>query len=190
MSEQDDIALQMVQWQTELAISHGLNMSERTIHVVGPVNEKMFKSVEAKMTLLEAQSKEPIRLIINSSGGNAYDGHALAGRIRSSSCEVITEGYGAIMSAATLIFAAGHKRRTNKYAIFMVHESSAIFEGKSLEMKEFAKWAVKEEVLYCQMMAELTSTPVTQWNKIISSRHDKYFTAAEAVEMGLAHEQF
>ena len=182
--------IEMLKWQTELAFDRGINLATRTIQLVGIVDETMFKFVDTAMTLLEQQGSEPVTVTVNSGGGHSYEGHAISARLRASPCRIRTVGYGTIMSAATPIFAAGHDRQMSKYAVAMVHESSSSFEGKSLEMKEYAKWCVQEELLYCNQMAELTNTDVKVWKQIIGSGRDKFFTAAQAVELGLAHATF
>jgi hypothetical protein len=73
---------------------------------------------------MESEDKSTVTIKINSPGGSTYDAMAIIGRIRSAKCYIVTEGYGQIMSAASLILASGRKRRINKYAFLMWHEAS------------------------------------------------------------------
>lgn len=188
--EQQSAAAELLRLKLDVLFERGLDLADRRVQLVGIVDEQMFKALDAHLSVLEAESNEPITVVLNSSGGHAYDGHALAARIRSSPCQITVKGYGAVMSAATLILAAGHKRELSKYAIVMIHESSAEFAGKSLEMKHYAKWCVREEVIYCNMMAELTGTQSDVWKKIIGSGRDQYFDAEEILKLGLVDRLF
>ena len=70
------------------------------------------------------RGEKAITIRLHSEGGSVYEALAIVGRIEKCKCQIITEGYGAIMSAATLILASGDKRRISRLAWFMVHESN------------------------------------------------------------------
>ena len=76
------------------------------------------------------QIVEPIKLIINSLGGEVYSGLALVDVIDSSQTPIHTICHGSAMSMALIIYAAGHHRLASKYATFMYHEASYGSDGK------------------------------------------------------------
>ena len=73
---------------------------------------------------------EPIKLIINSPGGEIYNGMALIDVIDSSQTPIHTICHGHAMSMALVVYAAGHIRYASKYATFMYHEGHYELEGK------------------------------------------------------------
>jgi ATP-dependent Clp protease protease subunit len=76
------------------------------------------------------QTVEPIKLIINSFGGEVFSGLALIDVIDSSQTPIHTICHGTAMSMALIIYAAGHHRIASKYATFMYHEAAYELNGK------------------------------------------------------------
>src|SRR4051812_7142651 len=92
----------------------GINLRARSITITEEIDYKWFIEVDAAMSEFEAQSSKPVTIKISSQGGNVYDALAIVGRLKRSKCMIVTEGYGSIMSAATLIFASGNTRKISK----------------------------------------------------------------------------
>ena len=65
--------------------------------------------------------REPIKIYINSFGGSVYDMWSLIDIVLNSKTPIYTYCTGYAMSAAFLIFLAGHKRFATKHANFMYH---------------------------------------------------------------------
>ena len=80
--------------------------------------------------------REPIRLYINSYGGNVYDMWALIDIILNSKTPIYTYCTGYAMSAAFKIFLAGHKRFATKHTTFMYHQIHCCREGKYKDLVE------------------------------------------------------
>ena len=99
------------------------------IQVIYDINEE-----DAKKTQVE-----PIKLIINSFGGELYSGLALVDVIDNSLTPVYTICHGSAMSMALIVYAAGHHRIASKYATFMYHEASYGSEGKLAHHKQELK---------------------------------------------------
>ena len=78
------------------------------------------------------QTVEPIKLIINSSGGEIYSGLALIDVIDNSQTPIHTICHGSAMSMALMVYASGHRRIASKYATFMYHEGHYEIEGKEI----------------------------------------------------------
>lgn len=174
---------------SEYAFEHGVNLKDRVISIVGDIDEDQFQKVEAAMTLMEAENRTTVTVKINSEGGEVYQAMAIVGRLTSSKCKIITEGYGQIMSAATLILACGDERRISKYSFFMHHESAYEVEGKHSEIKDLVAQSEKEEELWAQWMSEFTEKESSYW-KTTGVGKDAYFTAEELVTLGVADEVF
>lgn len=177
--------------QLELHLSyvfeHGVNFKERVILIVEEINDELYKLVESAMTEMESYSRQPITLKINSGGGDEYAALAIVGRIKRSKCKVITEGYGQIMSAATLILAAGRHRRISKYATFMHHESSYELEGRHTSIKAELAEHERMEQVWAQCMADMSSKSKKFYLEE-GKNTDKYWTPSQLKEYGIVDE--
>ena len=194
MSKEKEVSqeavLQAFEVKTDFAFKYGVNVGTRTIQLIGEINEDAFYHIETAMTLLEQQSKKAITIKINSPGGSVYDGMAIVGRIRASKCQVITEGYGAVMSAAIIILAAGHKRRMSKFGWCMWHEASYDHGGTVTQMEHFQRQMKREEQMGCDAMAEFTTSPSKFWANEGKLGKDLFLTAEESLTLGVVDEVF
>lgn len=169
---------------------NGLNLEERVITLEGPIENGWFSYVDACFSALELLDKEtPITLRINTPGGNVMDGWAIISRMEISPCDVITEGFGQVMSMGTLLLMAGDIRRISRHAVVMVHCSSYGVEDRHGTVKHFVKQAEKEEVKAAKYMAERSKKPAAFWKKT-GSVYDAFFTAEEALTLGIVDETF
>ena len=168
---------------------YGVSLQSRTIQLVGEIDQEKFQLIDKALTEMERQNQKSVTLRINSEGGSVYDALAIIGRLENSKCRIITEGYGCVMSAATLVLAAGGKRRISNRAWFMHHESSYDVEGRHSEVKQQVKQKEREEDQWAEVMALYTSKTKAFWKKN-GITQDVYFTAQELVKLGVVDELF
>lgn len=173
----------------EYSFGFKVDFKNRIIVICGEIDSNVFEIVEAAMTEMESQSRKAITFKINSPGGEVYQALAIVGRMRNSKCKIITEGYGHMMSAATMILAAGHQRSASKYSFFMHHESSYSVDGKHSEIKNEVANAEQEEARWSEWMEEFTKKPKKFW-KNSGVGTNAYFAADELVELGVIDEVF
>lgn len=188
MSEKD-LAIELFKIKLEVALDWGFDIENRAIQLIGDVDENMFSFLDSCLTILEAQSRKQITIKINSLGGSTYDGTAIVSRIRASKCKIVTECYGAAMSAASMILACGHKRRISSLGWVMWHESSYGVDGRHSEIKHLAKQVDREEMAWASAMGKFTLRPQNFWASI-GNQKDHYFSAAQCVELGIVDEIF
>lgn len=125
--------------------------------------------------------REPIKLYINSYGGDVYDMWGLIDIIQNSKTPVYTYCTGYAMSAAFKIFLAGHKRFCYKHSTFLVHQLSSGTSGKYLDLKEnVAEYdrLNKELVDYIVENSKFTRSTL---DDIWSKKQDFYFNADDAL---------
>jgi len=142
---------------------YGVNFKERIITISEEIGEGSFDLVDAALQEMESLNKKPITIRIKSPGGSVYEAIAIVGRIKSSPCPIITEGYGMVMSAATMLLSAGTKRRVSRYTWFMHHESAYSVGGRHSEVKAYVAQAEREEQVWAVWMAELTKKNARFW---------------------------
>lgn len=166
----------------------GDDFDSNILHLMGAVGPKMLRAaVEGLEAWRFYGVKNPI-VRITSDGGDADIGIAIAGLINTYELPITTEVYGRCYSAATLIFAAGTKRRMQKWAWCMVHEASDSVEGTASRLKHAAKDMERNEQHWNSIMQELTGTEYRVWEKL--NEKDTYLNADECLKLNLATEIF
>ena len=132
---------------------------------------------------------EDIEFFISSNGGSVtemftiYDLMRLVQKRR----DISTFGYGKISSAAVPLLAAGTKgkRYMAKHARLMLHNCSASVGGTTPEMRTNFHELQKVEEMMIALLAEHTNLSVSEIYNIYSKNTDEYFSAQEALEMGI-----
>jgi ATP-dependent Clp protease protease subunit len=167
----------------------GVNFRDRVIQIDDEIDESSFSLFDAALSEMERDSKRTVTIRINCPGGSVYDALAIIGRASSSSCHIVTEGYGHVMSAATLLLASGKKRRMSKYAIFMAHQMTYHVMGSHGDTKEEVEQVEKQERLWCNWMAEVSNKDAKFWYDK-TYKKNLYLTADECLEYGIIDEIF
>ena len=148
------------------------------IEVIYDINEE-----DAKKT-----QKEPIKLIINSFGGELYSGLALVDVIDNSLTPVHTICHGSAMSMALIVYAAGHHRLASKYATFMYHEASYGSEGKVMHHEQELKETKRTDKICDEYFLSKTKFNAKQLKDIRDKRSEWYFDVKIAHKYGLVDE--
>lgn len=134
---------------------------------------------------------------INSEGGEVFDGLAIYESIRQHPAFVTTYVDGLAASAASFIAQAGDKRVMARNARMMIHSAGIVggvmAVGNSEQLLEHAKVVVELAALLndlsdniADIYAEKSDKTAKQWRKIMND--EKWFSAQEAVDAGLADE--
>ena len=185
--QETDNLLEVIKYQHALLLEHSLNLDSRSITLSGEIEEGWFDYLDARLAILEGQGEEPITLKLCSIGGSTYEAGAIVGRIKASPCQFVIEGYGCVMSAATLILASGNKRKLSKYAWFMHHGPRWGTEGKHANIKEAVKQTEREDTEWNKWMGEFTKKDAAFWKKW-TGHSDLYLSPEEALEYGVIDE--
>jgi ATP-dependent Clp protease protease subunit len=172
----------------EYLFENCIDLKNRIIRITGPIGDASFEDFDLQLTEMEkANPRKTITVRINSPGGTVYDALAIVGRIKATKCRVITEGYGHIMSAATLILAAGDIRRMSSFSWFMYHKSSYMIGGSHDDIKEAVEQAEREEKFWAKKMTTMSTKSERFWLDCCNKR-DYYVTAEEALKLGVIDE--
>ena len=166
----------------------------RTIVLSGEIDESSVKDAIQTISFINEidsgkEVVEPIKLIINSLGGNILDGFALIGVIENSFVPVYTYGYGSIMSMALPILVAGDKRFGHPLATFMYHEclDSVPYDKMSI-IKENIEETDRLMDMYDDYLISRTSLTQKQLNKVKNKKIDWYFGSDEALSYNIINE--
>jgi ATP-dependent Clp protease protease subunit len=173
----------------------------RVIGLYGDVNEE--NSQEAIVSLLhlhynrETEIGEdgtlislPIEFYVSTGGGMVAEMFAMYDLMRMvrKDCAIQTFGIGKVMSAGVLLLAAGTKgqRRIGKNCRIMLHRVLTGDSGSLHSFQATYKEAEIVEEMMFRALADETNLTVSKIKKIVSKNLDAFFSAEEAVEMGIA----
>lgn len=190
--EKDDehTAFERSVYNINCLIQNGFSPDQRIINLAGEIDGDLFCLVNDAFIALASQSDDPIIIRINSLGGSMYDSLAICGLMQSCKCQVIVEVFGTAMSAAILLLAAGDHRIVNKYARLMDHSSAyAAGYAKLDDHRSNLDNAEEEQKLWNEAIDGFCGKPAGTWARLTSDRrHDIYFSAEKALELGLCDE--
>lgn len=154
-------------------------------------DEVLGSSVCEAIKFIDAIEKENkakhITLVINSGGGNIYDGLSLYDRIRACKLPVTTIGTGLVASMAFIIFLGGDKRICTKRVRFLNHQAKISLEGRVADIDiEQAETKMVEDMCIDIIATRTNLTPKKQ--KKDTKLGDKYIGAEEALKTEIVHE--
>ena len=131
----------------------------------------------------------PFEFVISTLGGNAQEMFGLHDLMRViRDCDIHTVGLGKVFSAGTLLLASGTKgkRRIGKNCRVMIHAvlggNHGSLHNLENEMDEI-RWTQDR---YIEAMVEETNMSKAHLKRILNRKVNAYFTAEEAVELGIA----
>lgn len=183
----NEILLEKKKLILEYGLEHGIDFENRIIRISGDIEDGNFDLLDFALTNMEAESRKAITIRISSPGGSVYEALSMIGRIQASKCQIITEGYGQIMSAAVLLLACGNKRRISQYSWFMHHESSMIVGGSTSELKEELDQMEREERTWCTWMEQFSGRDKDFWFNA-AQKKNFYLSAQECLDTGIVDE--
>lgn len=133
-------------------------------------------------------TREPIKIYINSFGGELYDMWSLIDIILNSKTPIYTYCTGYAMSAAFKIFLAGHKRYATKHASFMYHQINCWYSGKYQDTVEYRKEIDRLQQQIEDYVIERTKITKEKIEEIRLEKKDFYIHSQEALELGIIDE--
>jgi ATP-dependent Clp protease, protease subunit len=161
-------------------------LEARTILVEGPVSDRMYRNVCAKLLFLEHKDpKADLLMIINSPGGSADTGFGIYDAMRFISCPIKTLCAGLCASAAVLIYLGGTKgkRFSLPNSRFLIHQPSTATFGPASDMEITAREILRTRQRYAEVVAQEIGA---QADKIIAdSNRDFWLDAEESHKYGL-----
>ena len=165
---------------TEDVFDNDLDITSRSVWLSADITKEAVTSTIKGLTILMGISAEPVKLFINSEGGDMTQGFALIDfitRCVSTRMEVTGIVQGEAMSAALVILQACSTRIATQNSVLMAHGGNRSTEfDLRIDMKADALLLEKMQ----QVNPALTMTKFQKWQM-----HDKYLMADEALALGL-----
>ena len=160
-------------------------LKTRTIILSGGIRKELAEKTIRQLLLMEAMGDEPIRIFIDSPGGDADAGYAIFDMIRFVSPPVYTIGMGLVASAAAIIQLASPKERRlglpNSH--YLIHQPLSGIQGVATDIEIHAKELEKIRERINRLISEETGNPFKQVEK--DTDRDYWMDAPEAVKYGL-----
>jgi len=155
-------------------------LKTRQILLSGEINKPLAERVIRQLLVLEADSDEPIKIYIDSPGGDADAGYAIFDMIRFIKAPVYTIGMGLVASAGSIILLAASKERRfglpNSH--YLIHQPLSGIKGVATEIEIHAAELEKLRVKINELIAAETGLPVEKVSK--DTDRDFWMSAAEA----------
>ena len=160
-------------------------LKTRQILLSGEINKTLADKIVQQLFVMEAESAEPVRLYINSPGGDVDAGYAIFDVIRFISAPVTAIGMGLVASAAALVLLATPKER--RFGLpnsrYLIHQPLSGIKGVATEIEIHAREIEKIRSGINALIAEETGRPVEKVAE--DTDRDFWMTASEALDYGL-----
>jgi ATP-dependent Clp protease protease subunit len=162
-------------------------LEDRVIMLMTPVNNISMTSVISQLLYLNVKDpSSPIHLYISSPGGSVLDGYGIIDTMNLIEAPVYTYTIGLAASMGALIFLNGTNRYMLPHSELMLHQPLGGVSGQASDIEITANRIIKMKKDINEMIATRCNLALEEVEKFTD--RDRYFSATEAIEYGLADE--
>lgn len=160
------------------------------IFVLGEIEEENVNDlIYFILKINEEDSKKsnplPIKLIINSIGGDVYSCFGLIDIIEQSITPIHGYVYGQAMSAAFPIFISCHERSMSKNSTLMYHDMHwSLHASSTTHIKESIE-GKRMMGIFDKIITSKTKLTQNQLDKIKKENRDQYYTSQQSLKLGI-----
>ncbi len=160
-------------------------LKTRNILLSGEINKSLGERIIRQLILLEDQGDDPIKVYIDSPGGDADAGFAIFDMMRFVKPDIITIGMGLVASAAAIILLAApnEKRIALPNSHYLIHQPLSGMRGVATEIEIHAKELDKLRRKINKLISEETGQKLQKVEK--DTDRDYWMNAEEALGYGL-----
>ena len=166
-----------------------LLLKERIIILGTPINDQIANLVVAQLLWLASEDdSKPIRMYINSPGGQVYSGMAIYDTMQQVTCPVSTVAVGFTASFGTILLTAGTKgmRYALPNATIHLHQPLGGARGQASDIAIQAQEILRLRTDLNQILSHHTGQTIERIQK--DTDRDLYMTAVQARDYGLVDE--
>lgn len=160
-------------------------LKTRSLLLTGEINKEMADKLIKDLLVLESSSNEPIKLYINSPGGDVDSGFAIYDMIRFISCPVTIIGMGLVASAAALVLlAVPLKDRVGlPNSSYLIHQPLSEMKGNATDIEIHALQLEKIKAKLNRIISEATGKSLEKVSH--DTDRDYWLDAQDAMQYGL-----
>lgn len=161
-------------------------LKERIIFLGEPIDDAVANTLIAQLLFLDAEnSKEEIKIYINSPGGSVTSAMAMYDTIQHVKSDVATICVGQAASAAAVLLSAGAKgkRFALPNARIMIHQVMGGVEGQQTDVEIQAREMLRMKNQINEIMAKHTGQPLKKIEQ--DTDRDYFMTPEEAKKYGI-----
>lgn len=160
-------------------------LKNRTVLLTGEIDTKLSTQIVGQLLYLEAESREPIKVMIDSPGGDVNAGFAIFDTLRFVQPTIYTVGIGLVASAGAIILLAA--KRENRFGLanshYMIHQPMSGMSGVASDIEIHAREIERIHHQINSIIAKECKKTVAQVEK--DTDRDFWLNAKEAVVYGL-----
>jgi len=164
-----------------------LMLKARTVVITGQIDQDVAAKAIAQLLALNAESNDPIRVIVSSPGGHVDSGYAIHDVMKFIESPVITIGAGWVASIAVPIFFGAPK--DHRYSLpgtrYLIHQPSGGAGGQASDIRIEAQEILKIRKRINALISEETGQPEDKVAK--DSERNFWMSAEEALDYGLVN---
>jgi ATP-dependent Clp protease protease subunit len=150
----------------------------RTVLIFGDIDMKLAERVTAQLVALAYDSKDDIKVIVNSPGGHVESGDTIHDMIQSVGPRVKMVGTGWVASAGAHIFLGA--RKENRFCLpntrFLLHQPMGGIRGTASDIEIEAEEVIKMRERLNKTIARETGQP---FEKIVQDTDRNFWVGAE-----------
>lgn len=176
---------------------------ERNLYIIGDIDQESLSDtlkgiikINESDRQLEVLAKlngfsytpKPIKIYIESYGGDLTPTRGLIGVIEQSKTPVHTISVGAAMSCGFMLLISGHKRFCYEHSTPLYHQILTFPWGPLKTVDENVKQSKKLQKWIEDYVLEKTKMTKKQLKKIYKCKKDVYMTSQEALDLGIVDE--
>ncbi|HSM55247.1 MAG: ATP-dependent Clp protease proteolytic subunit [Chloroflexota bacterium] len=168
---------------------YSLLLKERIIMLGTPINDQIANLTVAQLLYLAREDpNKPIRMYINSPGGQVYAGMAIYDTIQQVECPVSTVAVGFTASFGTVLLTAGTKgmRYALPNATIHMHQPLGGAQGQASDIAIQAQEILRLRNTLNRILSKHTGQPVDKIEQ--DTDRDIYMSAQDAKDYGLVDE--
>jgi ATP-dependent Clp protease protease subunit len=160
-------------------------LKTRSIILSGEIDKESAESVIKQMLILEGESSEPIKIFINSPGGDVDAGYAIFDMARFINAPVTMVGMGLVASAAALVLLAVPKeqRIALPNSTYLIHQPMSGMRGVATDIEIHALHLEKLREKVDKLIAQETGKSLEEVRN--DTERDHWLSADEALSYGL-----
>lgn len=160
-------------------------LKTRTVLLTGEINKNLAERVVRQVLLLEQESEQPIKVFIDSPGGDADAGFAILDMMRFVRPPINMIGMGLVASAGAIVLLAAPRER--RFALpnsrYLIHQPMAGFRGVGTEIEIHAREIDLMRRKMNDLISQETGKPIGEVEQ--DTDRDYWMGAEEALAYGL-----